>query len=146
ERKVAVVGGARSRTLAPYGDDSWEIWAFSSLRLPTPRISRWFEMHALGDLKSQLVKATPKRYSYQEYMKILKQMDCPVYMQEAHDDIPNSLEYPLQLALDSFGPCFTSSVSYLLALAILERVDVIGVWGVHLTEKTVYARQRPGVE
>ncbi len=31
-----------------------------------------------------------------------------------------------------------------LALAILEDFDTIGVWGVHLTHKSVYARQRAG--
>ena len=143
---MAIVGGARSRVRAPYGDGTWEIWAFSSLRLETPRITRWFEMHALEDLQSQLVAATPKRYSFEEYMRFLRGLECPVYMQRAHPDIPRSVEYPLQLALQEFGRCFTSTASYLLALAILERFDTIGVWGVHLTEKTVYARQRPGVE
>lgn len=145
-RKVAIVGGARSRVRAPFGDDSWEIWAFSSLRLPTPRITRWFEMHALGDLETQLVRSTSKRLSYQEYMSFLKDLRCPIYMQKVHADIPNSLEYPLERALHEFGRCFTSSVSYMIALAIMEGCDVIGVWGVHLTEKTVYAKQRPGVE
>ena len=144
--KVAIVGGARSRTLAPYDDPSWEIWAFSSLRLPTPRITRWFEMHALEDLRSQLKRDTKRRLSYRNYMKFLKQLDCPVYMQTAHESIPMSLEYPLQQALDAFGRCFTSTASYMIALAILEGCDTIGVWGIHLTEKTVYARQRPGVE
>ncbi len=146
QRKVAIVGGARSRDRAPFGDDSWEIWAFSSLRLPAPRVTRWFEMHALGDLESQLTRSTAKRLSYQEYMAFLRDLECPVYMQERLAEIPNSVEYPLEQALHSFGRCFTSSASYLIALAILEQYDVIGVWGVHLTEKTVYARQRPGVE
>lgn len=145
-KKVAIVGGARSRVRAPFDDDSWEVWAFSSLRLPTPRITRWFEMHAFDDLKSQLTKKNAKRRTYGEYMKFLQELDAPIYMQKAHDDFPKSVEYPLQTALDAFGRCFTSTASYLIALAILERFDTIGVWGIHLTEKSVYARQRPGVE
>ncbi|MGI6610577.1 MAG: hypothetical protein ACOX4G_08710 [Limnochordia bacterium] len=145
-RKVAIVGGARSRTQAPYEDHSWEIWAFSSLRLPTPRITRWFEMHALEDLQGQLQRNTKRRLSYRSYLRFLQNLDCPIYMQTAHGTIPKSVEYPLQEALDALGRCFTSTASYLIALAILEAYETIGVWGIHLTERTVYAHQRPGVE
>lgn len=145
-KKVAIVGGASSRKRAPYGDPSWEIWAYSSLRTPTPRITRWFEMHALGDLKGQLVRPTKRRLSYEEYLAFLQGLDCPIYMHDRHDFIPGSVVYPLQDALDAFGKCFTSTASYVIALAILEGFDTIGVWGIHLTERTVYSRQRPGVE
>jgi len=145
-KKVAIIGGAATRTEAPWDDPSWEIWSFSSLRLPHPRITRWFEMHALGDLAGQLKKDTKRRWSFRIYLRFLQQLDCPVYMQHVCDVVPNSVAYPLQEALEAFGRCFTSTASYLLALAILEKYDVIGVWGIHLTEKTVYARQRPGVE
>ena len=80
-RKVAIVGGADTRRLAPYADNTWEIWAFSSLRLTTPRITRWFEMHALEDLREQLTRDTPKRMSFQSYMAFLRELDVPVYMQ-----------------------------------------------------------------
>ncbi len=145
-RKVAIIGGAKSRTQAPYDDDTWDIWAFSSLRLPTPRITCWFEMHSCEDLQDRLRRDTSRRYSYRSYMQFLQQLACPIYMQRTHEILPNSIEYPLQAALDAFGRCFTSTASYLIALAILKGYETIGVWGIHLTEKTVYARQRPGVE
>lgn len=144
--KVAIVGGATSRKLAPYDDLSWEIWAFSSLRLHTPRITRWFEMHALGDLRGQLKRDTRRRMSFRTYMAFLKGLKVPIYMQARIESLPTSVEYPLQEALDTFGRCFTSTASYLIALAILEGYRTIGVWGIHLTEKSVYIRQRPGVE
>src|SRR5690606_31825902 len=53
KKKVAIVGGGPSRRLAPFGDETWDVWAFSSLRLKTPRVTRWFEMHAPGDLATQ---------------------------------------------------------------------------------------------
>lgn len=146
KRNIAIVGGASSRKAAPYDDGSWEIWAFSSLRMHTPRITRWFEMHALGDLRSQLKRDTKRRFSYPSYMAFLRTLDCPIYMQRKHASLPQSVDYPLGRALETFGKCFTSTASYLIALAILEQVDRIGVWGIHLTERTVYARQRPGVE
>lgn len=146
KRKVAIVGGASSRRLAPYDDESWEIWAFSSLRRPNPRITRWFEMHAPGDLATQLIRSTPVRRSFREYVRFLKALPCPIVMQKRWPQLPQSVEYPLARALSEFGRCFTSTASYMLAMAMLEGCDVIGVFGVHLTEATVYARQRPGVE
>lgn len=145
-RQVAIVGGAPSRRQAPYTDESWEIWAFSSLRLVTPRITRWFEMHAAGDLATQLTRPTETRRSYREYVRFMRQLNCPVYMQRRVKAIANSVEYPLTAALETFGKCFTSTASYMLALAIMEGYETIGVWGIHLTARTVYERQRPGVE
>lgn len=144
--KVAIVGGARTRRLAPYADDTWEIWAFSSLRLETPRITRWFEMHALDDLRGQLTRDTPRRLSFESYMTFLQNLDIPVYMQTTHPEIPRSVRYPLEDALAAFGNCFTSTASYLIAFAILQGFETLGVWGVHLTHKSVYQRQRPGIE
>lgn len=144
--KVAIVGGAPSRVKAPYADETWDIWAFSSLRLKTPRITRWFEMHAAGDLATQLTRSTPIRRSYRQYVRFLQRLNCPVYMQRKVQRLPHSVQYPLTAALNSFGKCFTSTAAYMIALAIMERYDTIGVWGIHLTARTVYARQRPGVE
>ena len=146
EKKVAIVGGAPSRRRAPYTDESWDIWAFSSLRLVTPRITRWFEMHAPGDLATQLTRSTPTRRSYREYVRFLRRLPCPVYVQRPAPLLPQSVEYPLTAACSMFGRCFTSTASYMIALAIMEQYDVIGVWGIELTARGVYARQRPGVE
>lgn len=145
-RRVAIIGGAPSRRDAPYGDPRWDIWAFSSLKLHTPRITRWFELHALGDLRQQLRRETRMRRSFRNYMGFLSRLPCPVYMQRAHPFIPHSVPYPLREAVDAFGRCFTSTASYLIALAILEGYDTIGLWGISLRGPTVYARQRPGVE
>lgn len=146
EKKVAIVGGATSRRHAPYKDETWDIWAFSSLRLATPRITRWFEMHAPGDLATQLTRSTPTRRSYREYVRFLRRLPCPVYVQRRMRLLPQSVQYPLTTALNTFGRCFSSTAAYMIALAIIEGYDVIGVWGIHLTAKSVYARQRPGVE
>ena len=44
--KVAIVGKApASQQLAPYGDESWEIWSLSDAPKEIPRWSRHFELH-----------------------------------------------------------------------------------------------------
>lgn len=144
-KKVAIVGGGPSRRKAPFDDPSWEIWAFSSRRWRYPRVDRWFELHAMTDLRQQLATYRPGRRSWRGYMRMLKQMRCPVYMQQPHPDIPTSVRFPVELVLERFGRCFTSTVSYLVALAIIEGYDCIGLWGIDV-RRGEYLKQRPALK
>lgn len=143
-RKVAIVGGGPTRRRAPFSDPSWEIWAFSSRRWRPPRITRWFEIHHMVDLRQQLATKKAGRRTFRGYMRFMKRLKCPVYMDKARKSIPNSVEFPLKPLLAEFGRCFTSTASYLIALAIHEGYDVIGLWGVDMRGKK-YVRQRPAV-
>ena len=151
-RKVAIVGGGPTRALAPFDDPNWEIWAFSSRRWRPPRITRWFELHALTDLRQQLASRKPGRRTFPEYWRFLRSLTCPVYMQRRHRAIPNSVRYPLAAVLKRFGKCFTSTASYLIALAIAEGVHAIGLWGVNpkgsdeASGDEDYSRQRAAIE
>ncbi|MFS8654125.1 MAG: hypothetical protein FWJ64_06185 [Limnochordia bacterium] len=145
ERKVAIVGGGPSRRKAPFDDPSWEIWAFSSRKWRYPRVDRWFELHHMTDLRQQLATYRPGRRSWRGYMRMLRRMECPVYLQELHPDIPNGVRYPIEEALERFGRCFTSTASYLVALAILEGYDCIGLWGIDVRRKE-YLKQRPALK
>lgn len=143
--KVAIVGGGPTRKKAPYKDKSWDIWAFSSTHDRYPRITRWFEIHALADLKQQLATKKRGRRTYPNYMRFMRRLRCPVYMQRRHRSIPCSVPFPKQKVLKAFGRCFTSTASYLIALAILEGYKVIGLWGIDLKGSS-YDRQRPAIE
>ena len=43
-------------------------------------------------------------------------------------------------------PYLESSIAYMMALAILEKVDRIGIWGVDLHCESEYVYQRPNLE
>lgn len=144
-RKVAIVGGGPSRRKAPYADPSWEIWGFSSRAWRYPRVTRWFEIHALTDLRQQLAGRRPGRRTFAGYMRFMASLNCPIYMQEPHPALPQSVPFPFEQILETFGPCFTSTVSYLVALAIVEEVDVIGLWGIDVRRKE-YMRQKPALQ
>lgn len=146
KRKVAIVGGHPSRREAPFAHKEWDIWAFASLRVHTPRVSRWFEMHALQDLKEQLRTPTRARRSFLEYMRYLRRLPCPVFMQRTHTWLPRSVRYPLRDALSGFGRCFSGTAAYMIALAIMERYETIGLWGIRLDTGHAYVRQRSAVE
>lgn len=143
-KKVAIVGGGPSRRRAPFSDPSWEIWAFSSRWYRYPRVTRWFELHSLIDLRQQLATRKPGRRSYGNYMRFMRQLDAPVYMQKKHPRMPNSEAYPIEEALAKFGRCFTSTASYMIALAIMEGYAVIGLWGIDVS-RPEYIKQRPAI-
>ncbi len=143
-RKVAIVGGGPSRRRAPYKDETWEIWAFSSKAWRYPRITRWFEIHAMTDLRQQLASKKRGRRRFGTYMRWMRRLDCPVYMQREHPRIPNSVEFPKDDLVEEFGHCFTSTAAFLIALAMYEGCDEIGLWGIDLRGRK-YIRQRPAI-
>lgn len=144
-KKVAIVADAPSRRGAPWRDKSWEIWTLGRSKKRRPRIDRWFEMHSLPSIRAYRGNPKTKR-NFREYWRYLKKLKCPVYMQRAHRRIPNSVRYPLEKVVQELGRCFTSSVSYMIGLAIVEGYEGIGCWGVDLATKPEYRYQRQAVQ
>ncbi len=151
--KVAIVGFADSWPEAPFSNDDWEIWCcnqFYSLcgdRINLADIAkegrlRWFEIHARHDLETDLNVVRRNR----DHLQKLAVMKCPVYMHRHWDDIPGSVEYPLKVVRDRFGSYLTNSISYMIAIAILERFQDIGIYGVNLAMDQEYGDQRPSCE
>lgn len=143
--KVAIVGGGPSRRRAPFTDPTWEIWAFSSRRWHPPKIDRWFELHAITDLKEQLAAPKRGRRTFRSYMRFIRNLECPVYMQRVHPDIPTSVVFPIDDLIANFGRAFTSTASFMIAFAIMQQVETIGLWGINPRSGN-YARQRPAIE
>lgn len=143
-KKVAIVGGAPSRRLAPVEDRSWEIWGLGTERFKLPRADRWFEMHSEPQLIFYYDKIRGGKFA--AHMRFLASLKCPVYMQQPHRLVPNSVTYPLSEVVKECGRCFSSSVSYMLGLAIYEGFQGIGMWGVDMTSKEEYQYQWAGVQ
>jgi len=144
KRKVAVLGTATtSLDQAPVNDPSWEIWGCSPWmqgRL-NPRsddaggFDRFFEIHA------------PAQFYPDEkanFIPWLAGCGKPVYVM--HDlGLPNQVFYPRAEILAQHGSAFlTSSIAWMLALAIDERPAEIGIWGVDMANDTEYAEQKAG--
>ncbi len=141
-RNIAIVGKApSSRLLAPYDDPAWEIWTLSDL-VPAgqaKRFDRHFEIHPFHWIQ----QVNPPYWAWLQAVR-----DKPVYMREADQNIiPASVPYPVQQVLDTFQfPYFTNTVSWMLALAIMEAPPVLGVWGVDMAQTAEYREQRPSCE
>lgn len=133
--KIAIVGAHRAtKLLAPYQDAAWAVWSCSrSNENELPRHDQWFELHK----HEEFVDLGPV---YLEWLKGLP----TVYMQGRFPEYPGSKEYPLNRVLAEFGPYFFSgSISYIFALAILERPETIGLWG--LAPCPEYMHQKPSL-
>lgn len=151
-KRVAIIGKApSSRDLAPYDDETFEIWTLSDLvpRRQVPRFTRHFELHP----PDGWLKARPKQAWHQvapEYWEWLKSIppEIPVYMHCQIEEIPASRPFPLMEVLNYFGPYpyFNNTVSWLLAFAIMQGAETVGVYGVDMAQTKEYREQRPSCE
>jgi hypothetical protein len=142
--KVAIVGAAHSsRDLAPYTDPTWLIWTCSpSNRGVVPKVDAWFELHAPNDLTH------PRwREWVVPYFSYLSTLSCPVYMQEVNPIIPTAVVFPKDDLVAEFGgQFFTSSIAWMIALAIKQGAKEIGIFGVDMNAESEYSYERPGCQ
>jgi hypothetical protein len=133
--KIAILGGAPSSMwLAPYDDPSWDIWGAAHSTLSVPRITCRFELHSR--------EIIGRAYDETD-LEILKA--APVFMQEQSEDYPESIAYPLDRIVETWGRHWlTSTVAYMLALAIERQPTHIGIWGVDMDAAEEYIYQRSG--
>lgn len=149
--KVAILGTvALHRQLAPFDDPEWEIWVCSpgNAHGTVPRVTKWFELHGIEDLKGAENAAWNARY-----FDWLKQQTFPIIMQEPNDLVPGASVFPLKKLLAEFGDlgriAFTSSISLMTAYAITQMTagDEIRIYGVDMaaTEEQ-YGGQKAGCQ
>lgn len=159
-RKVAIVGFSDlSRDLAPFADESFEIWSLGSQMRRVPRLTRGFELHSDAFLQTVHGEKWP------EFREFLRGLKVPLYRQEgmpyesvsmrAAADYPTAVRYPLERATracfgieDPFGerkPLWTNSIQYMLALAAIEGFTDVHLYGVDMAHRLEYVLQRHGV-
>ena len=140
-RKVALIGGEPSTVRhAPWEDRSWEIWAHTSVNRHCKRVDRWFELHPPHVFQAAAKHGRTDWYGW------LKSLREPVYMQERYPEVPTSVRYPRERVLTEFPRYLSSTVAWMIALAITEGVHTIGLWGIHFSSGSEYAEQRAGCE
>jgi hypothetical protein len=136
--KIALCGSApSSRLLAPFGDVSWELWACSPQNYDYPRVDAWFEVHSLDR------KYVAANKPYYDKLKAHPR----VYISAPDHRLPNGIVLDPQPLIDRFGPYFwTSSLAWMMAMAIEQKPEVIGIWGVDMSANDeLYSGQRAGM-
>lgn len=137
-KKVAIVGFASSSTMdAPFDDPEYSVWGLNQLGRFIPRADRWFEIHQ--NYAEYVVAGT-------DHVGFLRTLPIPVYMTRHWPEFPNSVRYPLERMVERFSDYFTSTIAYMLALAIDEGNERIDLFGIDLSVGTEYVDQRPCVE
>jgi hypothetical protein len=136
--KIAILGTApSSRMLAPFHDTDWQVWATGPAnRSALPRIDTWFELHPIDWFEAQ-----PKMAEYLAWMA----MQPELYLQKPDDNYDNGIVYPKDAMLAKYGEFFfTSSIAWMLALAIEQQPEEIGLWGVDMAADDEYSGQKSG--
>lgn len=118
-RKVAIIGAAPLRRMAPWDDDSWCFWAINEI--PQPRFDRHFELHPMA------VQSAGE-------LAWLRACEAPCYTLEHEPEIPGSVRFPLERVMEATGGVefFTCTFAYQIALAVAEGFETIGLFGVDL--------------
>lgn len=144
-KKIAIIGKcSNSRSDAPLDLSDWQVWGLAWD--PLPRCDAYFEMHE--NWRNFLGGGD----AAEAHWRWLAGMTVPLYMLKKEHDLPMSVAYPMQEVTDKIGKtCFgtaylESSIAYMMALAILEGADRIGIWGCDLSTGGEYAYQRPNME
>lgn len=158
-KQVAIVGFADStRDLAPNADPAWELWSLNQVyrhvaRWTDPALQdrneypiRHFEIHLRSIFEADMVRDT-------DYLGWLTRCPVPIYMVERDPQFPNSVRYPLEAVTARFpGPhpltpaYHQSTISYQVALALLEGFEEIAIYGVDLVVGEEYSYQKPNLE
>jgi hypothetical protein len=146
--QIAILGAApSSKLLAPFKDPTWEIWACSPPNYNLPRVDAWFELHSLKRKCDHPANAPfidvlqkhPRTYLCGGSPSLGIPPD-PLFSQ-----FPNAIAFPFDDLLKEYGPWFfSSSIAWMMAFAITQKPDVIGLWGIDMSAHEEYGYQRAG--
>ena len=135
--KVCLIGGSPSEALAPYNDESFEIWAHGNQmnRHEGKRVTRIFEIH---DELSEHDKWYPK-WLVDKGIPMVVGKGFP--LSGSHVKV---FDYAKANAL--MGQHLTSTPAYMMAQAILEGFTEIHIYGVEMAvDNHEYFYQRPSM-
>ncbi len=97
-------------------------------------VDRWFEIHPeIEQLRGGWLS-----------WAIENQKRCD--LQAPHPELENSSAYPIDRITSKFGRYFTSTASYMIASAIDEGAEGIGLFGVNMSTDGEYQNQKPCCE
>lgn len=141
--KIAIVGGAPlTKDLAPFDDDSWQIWVLAN-QLDTyvgKRVDNIFEIHENLEEHGE-----PEKYL--EFVRAgAKDLNAHLVMSPKYAQ-PEETIFPYTESKALMGSEFlSSSPAYMMAFAILNGATEIGIYGVEMAvDDHEYFKQRPAM-
>ena len=137
---VCLVGTApASIQLGPYNSPDWEVWACSPGTYGVvPNIKRFFELHRWEP---------GQPWFSPEYVKFLENFEGDVIMSGHVESVKNCKVLDFRTLVEKYGPYFfTSSLAWMMALAIEAGAKKIALYGVDMAHNTEYHDQRMGCQ
>lgn len=154
-RPIAIVGSAPStRHHTPGNDDKvfqvpsphvlgghgsiflpeWEVWAVGTV----DQLERWdvfFDLHDFNTYGPE----------YKAYLKWISEQTKPIVVARPDPRVRNAIIYPLDQVIRRFRTFFgTSTVAWMMALAIVMKAPKIGIFGIDMGDTVEYRAQRAG--
>ncbi len=119
-KKLAIVGTAYGKELAPYNNKDYEIWGmgFALIQNEVKRVDKIFEIHRRDEYR-------------QDTAELIYKTDLPVYMQKKDRKVKNCLIFPFDKILKKYGEYFTSTWSLVLVFAIEQGFKEIECYGIN---------------
>ena len=139
---VNIVGFAPSWENTPW-DGGAELWGMNALHkvAPDKPWTRWYQLHDLDEHHAK---------DKDEHVAWLNGSGLPIVMWEEHvnkyPEVVNAVAYPREAIVEMFGRYFTNTVSWMIAHALYEDREAIGVYGVDMAQDSEYGHQRPSCE
>jgi len=146
KKTVAFLGFAEtSRDQAPWDNKEIEIWSMNLVHTQpwAVRYDRVFELHTMDYLESKK-SIHEKDRNHIEWLR--QPHDIIIYMQNKYEEYPASVRYPIEKMRKRFGNFFTSTMAYMMALAIEEGYERIELYGFEMESGTEYKYQRDSAE
>lgn len=138
--QVCLLGSAPSSLrLAPFSNPEWAMCGCSpGVYGVAPRSNAWVELHRYEP---------GQPWFSPEYCQFLANYPGPVWMAEERPEIPNSVALPLPMLIQKYSPYFfTSSLAFMMAMAIESGFKRIGLYGVDMAAASEYKDQRLGCQ
>lgn len=142
-RKIACLGGASSLKYTPWTDPTWELWAHASCRHLCKR-----DPDLLFDMHPPELWRDPKKKTWDpKYLTWLTTNRVPIMMQNVYPDVPGSMKYPFETMITEFPRGYmTNHLAYMVALALMEGVTHLAVFGCDYNTNSEYGPQRGSAE
>ena len=125
-KKLGLLGCTENVKDAPFYDPSWTLASHTAAR-SLPSVKRepdwYFDLHRKECFTQERKPWNSKYYTW------LKNLQTPIFMQENWPEIAMSVRYPLERVLQEYRAYFTNHCAYMVALAMMEGVTTIGLWG-----------------
>ena len=138
--QLCLLGSAPSSLrLAPYGNLAWAMSGCSpGVYGVAPRVESWVELHRYEP---------GQPWFSPEYCQFLRDFKGPVWMAEKRPEVPNSIELPLVDLIRKYSPYFfTSSLAFMMAMAIEAGFKRVALFGVDMAAASEYKDQRLGCQ